>query len=364
MLKRNIVILGYDGASTFDLVGPSETFHSVQFVHGHTKIEPYQVIVGALSRRPFATGSGFRFVPTCHLDEIEEIDTLVIPGGCGLREPRCNRRIVAWIRTNASRIRRIVSLCTGIYGLAPTGLLDGRRVTTHWRFAADVAQKFPKIIVDADTVFVKDGPFYTSAGASAGIDMALALIEEDLGSELALATTRELIVYLKRPGGQQQYSQPLRFQTQADGQLGALIAWIDANLAEDLSVERLAARMCLCPRQVSRVFRKTLGMTPGAYVEHVRVTAAQRSLTGTDTRIDLLARSLGYRSPDTFARAFSRNVGISPTDYRGRFRQQGKGSPDPRPGARSFAADGSRIQAERNPRPRTEPRRRAGNSAP
>src|SRR6202011_3763539 len=165
------------------------------------------------------------------------LDTLIVPGGRGLRDAQTNVAIVKWLKAKAAQTRRIVSVCTGIYGLAPTGLLDGRRVTTHWRFAADVAAHFPKLKVDPNALFLKDGCFYTSAGITAGIDLSLALIEEDYGPSVALAVARELVVYLKRSGGQEQYSAPLQHQIRSADRFADLVGWITANLHKDLSVE-------------------------------------------------------------------------------------------------------------------------------
>jgi transcriptional regulator GlxA family with amidase domain len=192
-------------------------------------------------------------------------------------------------------------------------------VTTHWRFGADLQRRYPRLRVESDALFLKDGPFYTSAGITAGIDLALALIEEDGGPGDALAAARELVVYMKRPGGQNQFSEPLQFQAKSADRFADLVAWMAAHLREDLTVESLAARVFLSPRQLARAFRRAYGGTPGAFVEGLRLAEAGRRLSLQRVGIDAVARSVGYRSSDVFRRAFERHFGVTPRDYRARF---------------------------------------------
>jgi len=316
MKRIRIGMLGYDEVTALDLTGATEAFASAR-VDGAAA---YEVVVLGVTRRPFVAESGVVFKPHRSLDAKIELDTLIIPGGCGLRAPAVNRRVSAWIKANASRFRRIATVCTGIYGLAPTGLLDGRRVTTHWRFARDVAQRFPALKLDSNALFLKDGAFYTSAGVTAGIDLALALIEEDHGSHVALDVARELVVYLKRPGGQEQYSEPLQFQVESTDRLSELAPWIRSHLRNDLSVEALAERACLCPRQFTRRFTRLFQRTPAAFVEDLRLAEAQKRLSARGMTIEGIAASVGFRSADAFRRAFERRFGITPTNYRRQFR--------------------------------------------
>jgi transcriptional regulator GlxA family with amidase domain len=311
-----IGMLGYDGVTALDLTGATEAFASAMIDDERV----YDIIILGPTAKPFIAESGVIFKPHRALDANVELDTLIIPGGRGLRDRAVNRRVSAWVKTHAPRFRRIASVCTGIYGLAPTGLLDGRRVTTHWRFARDVAQRFPALKLDANALFLKDGPFYTSAGVTAGIDLALALIEEDHGSEVALNVARELVVYLKRPGGQEQYSEPLQFQVESADRLGELAAWIRGHLRHDLSVETLAERACLCPRQFTRRFTRLFQRTPAAFVEDLRLSEAQKRLAARGMTIEGIATSVGFRSADAFRRAFERRFGITPTNYRRQFR--------------------------------------------
>jgi transcriptional regulator GlxA family with amidase domain len=207
-------------------------------------------------------------------------------------------------------------VCTGIYALAPTGLLDGRRATTHWRFADDVARRFPKVVIDANAIFVRDGAFYTSAGVTAGIDLALAMVEEDHGARLAVRVAREIVVHQKRAGGQEQYSEPLRYQVEHQDRLGEVAAWLSSNLTGDLSVERLAERACLSPRHFSRRFKQIFLATPAEFVEKARLDESRKRLAAAGRSLSQVAGSVGFGSADAFRRAFIRRFGVTPGAYR------------------------------------------------
>ncbi|MEO8358761.1 MAG: DJ-1/PfpI family protein [Vicinamibacteria bacterium] len=325
MKPRRIAFIGFDDVNALDLVGPIEAFASAFIERGSDKATPgYAISILGLTGRTFRAESGIVFKPHRSLKGQMDIDTLIIPGGRGLRVPRVNSRVAAWIRVNSPQIRRIASVCTGIYALAATGLLDGRRVTTHWGFVRDVAQKFPRLSVDPDALYVKDGSYYTSAGVTAGIDLALALVEEDYGSEVALRAAREMVVYLKRSGGQEQYSEPLRFQIEATDPIAAIGVWIRSHLRQNLSVDALAQRASLSPRQFNRRFILAFKQTPAVFVEDLRLSEARQRLTTTKTSIDGVAASVGFASADSFRRAFERRFSIPPTIYRRRFAGQGK----------------------------------------
>jgi transcriptional regulator GlxA family with amidase domain len=319
MAPKRVGFLGFDGVTALDLVGPLEAFSTAKVDRGDGDPRGYEVLIITESDETFASESGVAFKGHRILRRAPALDTLVIPGGAGLRRPETNARISTWIRRKAGGIRRIVSVCTGIYGLAPTGLLDGRRVTTHWRFADDVARRFPRLKVDPNALFLKDGPFYTSAGVTAGIDLALAMIEEDYGSAVALTVARELVMYLKRPGGQEQYSEPLRFQSHAQDRFGELVPWLLEHLQQDLSVEAMAERVCLSPRQFSRRFKKVFGRTPAAFVATMRLDEARRRLAAPDESLQRVGASVGFKSADVFRRAFERRFLVTPSVYRGRF---------------------------------------------
>lgn len=311
---RHIGFIGFDDVMALDIVGPMDAFAlAASPEHGSAL---YACVVLGLSRRSFVAESGLKFRADRLLDDAPALDTLVIPGGRGLRAPAMQQRLAPWLRANARKFRRIVSVCTGIYGLAASGLLDGRRVTTHWRFADAVARQFPALKVQANAIYIKDGCFYTSAGVTAGIDLALALIEEDHPGPLALAIGRELVVHHKRAGGQEQYSEPFRFQVEATDRLGEVAAWVPAHLGSSLTVERLAERACMSSRHFARAFKHAFGMTPADFVERQRLDQARDRLTGSRRSIAQIAHSIGFRSADAFSRAFHRCYGLTPSTYR------------------------------------------------
>lgn len=315
MTGQRVGILGYDGMQALDLVGPAEAFAAVENGAGPA----YAVTIVGLTGKRITAETGITIQADVPASTSLRFDTLIIPGGRAMRESDTGPRTAAWVTARAPRIRRIASVCTGIFGLAPTGLLDGRRVTTHWKYSRDLAQRFPKLRVDADALYLKDGRFYTSAGITAGIDLALALIEEDHGPSVALAVAREFVVFLKRPGGQDQFSEPLQFQLRAADRFADLTAWMAGHLNADLSVSALAAKTFLCTRQFSRVFKQNYGTSPGAFVEELRLAEASRRLLSRRVAVDAVARSVGYRSRDVFRRAFERRFGVSPGSYRNRF---------------------------------------------
>lgn len=320
---RRIGFLGYSRITALDLVGPMDVFATANRlieVKSAGGVRPaYELVVIGLSKRAFAAESGIAFLPQVALANAPALDTLVVPGGCGLREPGPLRVASQWLRQHQRAIRRIASVCTGIYALAEAGLLEGRTVTTHWRYAETFAARYPGVELDADAIFIKQGRIYTSAGITAGIDLALALVEEDHGSKLALAVARELVVYLKRAGGQSQFSERLSFQAGTAGRLGELCAWMIEHLADDLTVERLAERCQVSPRQLGRRFKLALGMPPAAYVERLRTEEAGQRLLAGNASIEQIAEAVGFQSADVFRRAFERRFGIAPAQFRARF---------------------------------------------
>jgi len=320
MNPKHIVITGFHDVTALDFVGPLEAFGcaNVPSTAGVAK-RCYRITIAGVQEKTFRSEHGLTFVAERLLSTVRDVDTLVIPGGRGLREEHTVRKLSEWLRSQAHSVRRITSICTGIFGLAPSGLLNGRQVTTHWRFAASLAQRFPKLIVDAKSLYVRDGKFWTSAGVTSGIDLALALIEEDYGPEVALSVARELVVYVKRPGGQEQYSEPLQFQVQSRSRFADLVPWIMANLDQDLSVEVLAKRVCLCPRQFTRRFKQEFQASPAGFVRRLRLDEARNRLGSPDCTVEGVARSVGFADADNFRRAFERCFGVAPGQYRGRF---------------------------------------------
>ena len=323
MKPLRIGIVGYDGVQALDLIGPADAFSIPEIETDSGKRYPgYEVVVIAAGAKPFGSEAGISFQPQATFRNAPSLDTLIIPGGKGSRDPRISEPIAKWISNRAGRIRRIASVCTGIYILARTGLLDGRKVTTHWRFARDVAGRFPELDVDPSALFLKAGRLYTAGGITSSIDLALALIEEDYGPRVALSVARDLVVYLKRPGGQTQYSEPLQFQINASDRFADLASWMLGHLRDDLSLNALAKRVCLSPRHLARRFKQTFQRTPAEFVQNLRLDEARRRLAEHTQTIDSVADSVGFASDDAFRRAFQRRFGVKPSRYRTVFNSQ------------------------------------------
>lgn len=323
---RRVRMVTFDRFEMLDVVGPLETFATAAAIAGGG----YAVDVVAPGGGLVASSSGLRLAtvaleavpwPEAPAPETGEaaIDTVLVAGGAGVSAAREDAGLVAWIGRAAGSARRLGSVCTGAFLLARAGLLDGRDATTHWNWCDRLAAAHPAARVERDAIFVRDGAIWTSAGVTAGIDLALAMIEEDFGPELALATARELVVYLKRPGGQAQFSGELRAQATGDGPIRRVVAWIGAHPEGDLAVERLAERVGMSPRNFSRVFRAEVGRTPAAFVEEVRLARAARLLEGTDLAIEEVARRSGFRSGDVLRRVFLRTRHVTPGAHRARF---------------------------------------------
>jgi transcriptional regulator GlxA family with amidase domain len=313
-----IGIVGYDEIQGLDLIGPMEAFDAANAAVDDGE-RTYRTLILSAEGKPFRSESGLKISPDKAFSAAPTLDTIIVPGGRGLREKKISEPIVRWIKAQSPRTRRMVSICTGIYALGEAGLLNGKQATTHWRFARDVGRRFPKVRLDADALFVKDGGLYSSAGITAGIDLTLALIEEDLGERVALAAARELVVYLKRTGGQMQFSEPLQFQMRSVDRFADLASWMLRNLRKDLPVEVLAERAGLGARHFSRRFKTTFGVSPASYVETLRLDEARRRLPRPHQTVESVAASVGYASADAFRRAFERRFGIAPSLYRKRF---------------------------------------------
>jgi transcriptional regulator GlxA family with amidase domain len=311
---RTVLIAVFPRVQTLDVFGPAEVFNTASQLRGD---DAYEVRTVASEPGLMRTSS----VPL-HAGPLEDgpLDTLLVPGGRGVRE--ADERLVAWIREAAGRARRVTSVCTGAFLLARAGLLDGRRVTTHWAYCAALARSHPEVAVEADPIYVRDGNVTTSAGVTAGMDLALALVEEDHGRELALEVARWLVLFLKRPGGQAQFSAQLAAQLAEREPLRDLQAWLPDHLDEDLSVPALARRACMSERNFARAFRDETGMTPAAYVEVARVERARIALETGDLPVETIAGQTGFGTVETMRRAFRRRVGVSPADYRSRFRRE------------------------------------------
>ena len=314
---RAIGLLAYADMQSLDLVGPLDVFGAANA--RATAAPPYRLHIIGLDSDPVRAENGLVVAPAHALDDVPPLDTLLIPGGIGSRVINDDARLRAWLRERAPVTRRMVSVCTGVYILAAAGLLDGRQVTTHWRHAEDVARRYPALHVHADRLFVRDGAFATSGGLTAGMDLALMLVEEDLGKAAALAIARELVMYVKRPGNQAQFSAPLMAQTQGSTRMGALVDWLLAHLDGELTIERMAERAAMSARHFRRVFAQTFGMTPARFVERLRLEQACLRLAEGNAPIDRIAAAVGFHSTDVFRRAFRLRYGSSPGEYRERF---------------------------------------------
>jgi transcriptional regulator GlxA family with amidase domain len=312
-----IVIAAFPGVQMLDVTGPAEVFSIATRLGAH----PYEIAVVGGDGSPLRASSGLELVPHHSLKGSRgPIDTLVIPGGQGTRQALADEQLIRWIRRAARRSRRVTSVCTGAFLLAEAGLLDGRRATTHWSACAALRRRYPSITVEDDPIFVRDEHVWTSAGVTAGMDLALALVEEDAGKEAALEVARQLVLFVRRPGGQAQFSAQLSADTAEREPLRELQGWIVDHLAEDLAVDALAQRAHMSPRNFARAFKREVGMTPAAYVERARVERAQQALQTSEAPVALIARRCGFGTAGTLRRAFQRRVGVSPAEYRSRFR--------------------------------------------
>jgi transcriptional regulator GlxA family with amidase domain len=329
---RRIAILAFDDVQNLDVTGPFEVFSTANRLRGGIE---YEVEVVAPHARPVTTNSGLSIVPHRSTGGVRgEIDTLVIAGGSGILQAIEDERLVRWVQRTAARSRRVASVCTGAYMLARAGLLDGRRAATHWASAKDLARRHPAIEVDPESIYVRDGNVWTSAGVTAGMDLALALVEDDLGRSTALETARWLVVFVKRPGGQSQFSSHLRAQLADRRPIRELQEWVAANLSEDLSVAALAARAAMSERNFARAFSREVGMTPAAYVEALRVDQARLRLESSGQKLEAVAHDCGFGTVETMRRAFHRRLGVGPAGYRDRFKREGGTDADRDPAVR------------------------------
>ena len=314
---RRVAIVAYPGIQTLDVVGPAEVFS----LAARAGLADYRVEILAGDGSPVRSGSGLELVPHRSLRACRgELDTLIVAGGEGVAEAERDELTVRWLRRMAGRSRRVASVCTGAFLLARAGLLDGRRATTHWSACDYLQRRYPAIDVDPEPIFVRDGKVWTSAGVTTGMDLALAMLEDDAGRKAALEVARMLVLFVKRPGGQAQFSAQLSADLAEREPLREVQAYIAEHPDHDLTVEALAARAHMSPRNFARTFRREVGVTPGSYVERVRVERAQQALETSDAPVDAIARRCGFGSPETMRRAFRRRVGVSPGEYRGRFR--------------------------------------------
>jgi len=316
---RAIEMLAFRSAQLLDVTGPLQVFASANdAVVQSGGTPPYAFTVVASGGGSVMTSAGLGLAVKRLPRVGERVDTLIVAGGPGVEAAASDPVLLEWLRRRAKRARRIASVCTGAFLLAAAGVLDGRRAATHWSVCDELARRYPDVRVESDPIFVHDGAVWTSAGVTAGIDLALALVEEDLGRTMALAVARYLVVFLKRPGGQAQFSAALSLQT-ADDEFGALHEWIGRHLADDLSLPVLARQARMSERSFSRHYVRATGMTPGRAVERLRVEAARRLLSESRLPVKRISQRCGFGSEETMRRSFQRVLAASPQDYRARF---------------------------------------------
>ncbi|HEY8583235.1 MAG TPA: helix-turn-helix domain-containing protein [Capillimicrobium sp.] len=317
MPARRVAILAVPPIQPLDVTGPAEVLAVAS--QAAAPRDGYAIqVVGAHGTEPIDSGSGYAIAPAAALAELDgPLDTLIVAGGSGARH--ADTATLERVARLAERCRRVASVCTGAFVLADAGLLDGRRATTHWAWCDELAARRPAVAVERDPIFVVDGPLRTSAGVTAGMDLALALVEEDLGPRVALQVARWLVLFVKRPGGQAQFSAQLAAQSADRAPLRELQAWMADHLDADLTVPALARRAAMSERHFARAFKSETGATPAAYVEALRVERARLALESTGAPVEAVARQCGFGTPETLRRAFARRLGVSPAAYRSRF---------------------------------------------
>jgi transcriptional regulator GlxA family with amidase domain len=319
---RSVVILGFPGVQALDLVGPADVFTgATAYLAGHGRAgEGYAVEVVSRGGEPVATGTGLAFAASALPDPREPIDTLVLPGGYGVEDVRCDADTVGWIKIASEAARRVISVCTGSYLAAQAGLIDGCVATTHWAYASRLASEFPSVTVDPEPIFVRSSEkVWTAAGVTAGIDLALSLVEDDYGTDAAQTVARYLVLYLRRPGGQTQFAAPMWMPRAKREPIREVQEAIEAEPGGVHSIPELARRAAMSPRHFTRVFTDEVGEAPSAYVERIRTEAARRLLEETNDTVTAIAARCGFGSAETLRRNFVRRLGISPDQYRKTF---------------------------------------------
>jgi transcriptional regulator GlxA family with amidase domain len=321
---RRIVFIGFDGAASLDITGPHEVFALANHFSQSSGGPSYRLLLLAENTGAFPTASGLNLVADgSWRDFTGSADTLLVAGGPDMTPLTDNSEFLAWLRTSAERTRRIGSVCTGAFALAEAGLLDNHRATTHWQAVERLRQSYPAITVEPDAIYVQDGNICTSAGVTAGMDLALALVEEDLGGEIALAVARMLVLFLKRPGGQSQFSTVLQTQVTEKGRLAPFRTWLGQNYHQPLTVEDMASQAAMSPRNFARVFCAETGATPVGFLERIRMEHAVRLLETSTLSIEAVARECGFNGSEQLRRTFLRHMGVTPQQYQQRFRTAG-----------------------------------------
>jgi len=318
--KRQVVLVGFDGMQLLNLVGPAEMLDAATQVLGDGR--GYDVRIATPDGKPVRGSAGMRLAADHALAHVRPraVDTVIAGGGMRVGEVVGDLRLIAGLQRLSAGARRTCSVCTGAFLLASAGLLDGRAATTHWAFCADLARRHPRVAVEPDRIFVRDGDTMTSAGATAGMDLTLALIEEDHGPDVARAVARWTVMFLQRPGGQSQFSERLALPATVAAPIRQVLDAIVAEPAADHRLPALAKRAAVSERHLRRLFADQTATTPARFVERVRVEAARAQLEGSSAPVETVATACGFGSPETMRRAFLRVLGVGPADYRARFR--------------------------------------------
>lgn len=319
---HKVSMLAFRDCQILDVTGPLEIFaRTARWLsdHGHQSQAAYEVEIIADEAGAVVCSNGLELIATRRWRDVKKTGTLLVAGGIGTEAPASDPELLDWLQKMPGRCERLGSVCTGALILAAAGLLDHHQATTHWAYGEQLATAGRDIKVDTDALFVADEGIYTSAGVTAGMDLALAMVESDWNREVALAVARELVMYVKRSGGQAQFSRPLQAQQAESNRLRNLQLWMLENLDGDLNVNRLAGKIAMSPRNFSRRFRMEVGISPAHYVEEIRIEAARDRLESTHLPIGKVASLSGFSSAETMRRAFSRKLGIAPTEYRKRF---------------------------------------------
>jgi transcriptional regulator GlxA family with amidase domain len=309
-------LVGFDEVTALHLVGPADAFVGAALDDGYgNRIPCYEVhTIGVFSDR-FRAEDGLMFEAGRTLSSAPVLDTIIVAGGNGIRRSEVSHEVAAWILKRVNDTRRIGAVCTGIYGVAPTGLLDGREVTTHWRFARDLARRFPRLRIDHRKPFVRDGAYYTTTGLSGGMNLSLAMIQEDYGPYVAQSVEEGLTLRLTKEDQEELPSDAVPVDNYPIDRFSDLVAWVIKNLHADLSIEVLARRACMCPGHFSKLFKSVFGEPPSDFVQNLRLNEARRRLSKRQRTLRTVAASVGFSSSDSFHRAFERRFGIRPNKY-------------------------------------------------
>ncbi|HTW33009.1 MAG TPA: GlxA family transcriptional regulator [Rhizomicrobium sp.] len=320
--SRQIVMFAFANAQILDIVGPLQILSGV---NDEQATPAYRLTILAERQGEILTTSGLKLVADGAWGDLpKSIDTMIVAGGDGTLEALRSKTLLGAVRTAAKRARRIVAVCSGSFILAAAGLLKGKRATTHWRSAGDLARYFPDTTVEPDAIYVRDGNVWTSAGVTAGMDLALALVRDDFGDDMALAVARRHVMFVMRPGGQSQFSAHLSADAHPDGKLARLLRWIPDHVGDALDIPALARRAHMSERNFARVFRDETGKTPAHFVECARIDAARRLLTQSELPVETVAVRAGFGSEERMRRAFQRRLKVSPASFRARFHPNGE----------------------------------------